>query len=124
MTLKLGDFKKGLILRLFLLLRYMDFFPTPSNMTTDFLFEKSANYFPSEEAPQRAAALLPKAKIITLLINPSDRAYSWYQVESRSQPRPLVRGRATCFIFEGMLSFSVQECVQSAASLPGQQSSA
>lgn len=52
----------------------------PSNMTTDFLFEKSANYFPSEEAPQRAAALLPKAKIITLLINPSDRAYSWYQV--------------------------------------------
>lgn len=58
----------------------MDFFPTPSNMTTDFLFEKSANYFPSEEAPQRAAALLPKAKVITLLINPSDRAYSWYQV--------------------------------------------
>lgn len=60
--------------------RYMDFFPVPSNMTTDFLFEKSANYFPSEEAPERAAALLPKAKIITLLINPSDRAYSWYQV--------------------------------------------
>lgn len=58
----------------------MDFFPMPSNVTTDFLFEKSANYFPSEEAPQRAAALLPKAKIITLLINPSDRAYSWYQV--------------------------------------------
>lgn len=58
----------------------MDFFPMPSNMTTDFLFEKSANYFSSEEAPQRAAALLPKVKIITLLINPSDRAYSWYQV--------------------------------------------
>lgn len=34
------------------------------------------------------------------------------------------RGRVTCFIFEGMLRFSVQERVQSAASLPGQQSSA
>uniref|UniRef100_A0A672GAA4 [heparan sulfate]-glucosamine N-sulfotransferase n=1 Tax=Salarias fasciatus TaxID=181472 RepID=A0A672GAA4_SALFA len=59
---------------------YMEFFPMPSNVSTDFLFEKSANYFPSEESPRRAAALLPKAKIITLLINPSDRAYSWYQV--------------------------------------------
>ncbi|MBN3317754.1 NDST4 sulfotransferase, partial [Atractosteus spatula] len=58
---------------------YMEFFPIPSNVTTDFLFEKSANYFPSEEAPKRAAALLPKSKVITLLINPSDRAYSWYQ---------------------------------------------
>lgn len=59
----------------------MEFFPVPSNVTTDFLFEKSANYFPSEDSPRRAAALLPKAKIITLLINPSDRAYSWYQVK-------------------------------------------
>jgi len=58
----------------------MEFFPIPSNVSTDFLFEKSANYFPSEETPKRAAALLPKAKILTLLINPSDRAYSWYQV--------------------------------------------
>lgn len=65
-------------------LRYMEFFPVPSNVSTDFLFEKSANYFPSEESPQRAAALLPKAKIITLLINPSDRAYSWYQVRTQS----------------------------------------
>ncbi|KAL7981800.1 hypothetical protein Chor_000857 [Crotalus horridus] len=58
---------------------YMEFFPTPSNVTTDFLFEKSANYFHSEEAPKRAASLIPKAKIITILIDPSDRAYSWYQ---------------------------------------------
>lgn len=58
----------------------MDFFPTPSNITSDFLFEKSANYFHSEEAPKRAASLVPKAKIITILIDPSDRAYSWYQV--------------------------------------------
>lgn len=62
--------------------RYMDFFPVPSNVTTDFLFEKSANYFHSEEAPKRAASLVPKAKIITILIDPSDRAYSWYQVSN------------------------------------------
>lgn len=58
----------------------MDFFPTPANVTSDFLFEKSANYFHSEEAPKRAASLVPKAKLITILIDPSDRAYSWYQV--------------------------------------------
>ncbi|KAG8592984.1 hypothetical protein GDO81_000686 [Engystomops pustulosus] len=58
---------------------YMDVFPYPSNTTSDFLFEKSANYFQSEEVPKRVAALLPKSKIITILIDPSDRAYSWYQ---------------------------------------------
>uniref|UniRef100_A0A8C9W6S5 [heparan sulfate]-glucosamine N-sulfotransferase n=1 Tax=Scleropages formosus TaxID=113540 RepID=A0A8C9W6S5_SCLFO len=59
---------------------YMEFFPLPSNASTDFLFEKSAAYFDSEIAPRRVAALLPKAKILTMLINPADRAYSWYQV--------------------------------------------
>ncbi|KFO89560.1 Bifunctional heparan sulfate N-deacetylase/N-sulfotransferase 4 [Buceros rhinoceros silvestris] len=66
---------------------YMDFFPAPSNITTDLLFEKSANYFHSEEAPKRAASLIPKAKIITILIDPSDRAYSWYQ-HQRSHEDP------------------------------------
>ncbi|KAF1472004.1 Bifunctional heparan sulfate N-deacetylase/N-sulfotransferase 4, partial [Pygoscelis antarcticus] len=66
---------------------YMDFFPSPSNITTDLLFEKSANYFHSEEAPKRAASLIPKAKIITILIDPSDRAYSWYQ-HQRSHEDP------------------------------------
>ncbi|NWY50287.1 NDST4 sulfotransferase, partial [Chionis minor] len=66
---------------------YMDFFPTPSNITTDLLFEKSANYFHSEDAPKRAASLIPKAKIITILIDPSDRAYSWYQ-HQRSHEDP------------------------------------
>lgn len=61
-------------------LRYMEYFPLPSNTSSDFYFEKSANYFDSEVAARRAAALLPKAKIITILINPADRAYSWYQV--------------------------------------------
>ncbi|XP_016056192.1 PREDICTED: bifunctional heparan sulfate N-deacetylase/N-sulfotransferase 3 [Miniopterus natalensis] len=66
---------------------YMDFFPAPPNVTTDLLFEKSSNYFHSEEAPKRAAALVPKAKIITILIDPSDRAYSWYQ-HQRSHEDP------------------------------------
>ncbi|XP_015418859.1 PREDICTED: bifunctional heparan sulfate N-deacetylase/N-sulfotransferase 4 [Myotis davidii] len=66
---------------------YMDFFPTPANVTSDFLFEKSANYFHSEEAPKRAASLVPKAKLITILIDPSDRAYSWYQ-HQRSHEDP------------------------------------
>lgn len=58
----------------------MEYFPLPSNTSSDFYFEKSANYFDSEVVARRAAALLPKAKIITILINPADRAYSWYQV--------------------------------------------
>ncbi|XP_067900152.1 bifunctional heparan sulfate N-deacetylase/N-sulfotransferase 1b isoform X2 [Heterodontus francisci] len=58
---------------------YMDFFPIPSNTSSDFFFEKSANYFDSEVTPKRAAALMPRAKIITILISPADRAYSWYQ---------------------------------------------
>lgn len=62
----------------------MDFFPFPSNVTTDFMFEKSANYFDTDVAPKRAAALLPRAKILAVLINPSDRAYSWYQVSERT----------------------------------------
>uniref|UniRef100_A0A3B3BE32 Bifunctional heparan sulfate N-deacetylase/N-sulfotransferase 1 n=1 Tax=Oryzias melastigma TaxID=30732 RepID=A0A3B3BE32_ORYME len=59
---------------------YMEYFPLPSNTSSDYYFEKSANYFDSEVTAQRAAALLPKAKIITILISPADRAYSWYQL--------------------------------------------
>ncbi|XP_018580567.2 bifunctional heparan sulfate N-deacetylase/N-sulfotransferase 2 [Scleropages formosus] len=64
---------------------YMDFFPFPSNASTDFMFEKSANYFDTEVAPKRAAALLPRAKILAVLINPADRAYSWYQHQRAHQ---------------------------------------
>ncbi|KAK2922160.1 bifunctional heparan sulfate N-deacetylase/N-sulfotransferase 2 [Channa argus] len=64
---------------------YMDFFPFPSNVSTDFMFEKSANYFDTEVAPKRTAALLPRAKILAVLINPSDRAYSWYQHQRAHQ---------------------------------------
>lgn len=39
---------------------YMEFFPLPSTTTSDFYFEKSANYIDSEVAPQLAATLCPK----------------------------------------------------------------
>ncbi|CAH8870453.1 unnamed protein product [Trichobilharzia szidati] len=42
-------------------------------------FEKSATYFDSPKSPARIHALMPKVKLIVLLRNPVDRAYSWYQ---------------------------------------------
>ena len=57
---------------------YMKYFPKVNKSTT-VVFEKSANYFDSSLAPRRAAALLPKAKLIVILSDPSKRAYSWYQ---------------------------------------------
>lgn len=44
-----------------------------------YYFDKSATYFDDPKVAQRAANLLPKARIVILLINPADRAYSWYQ---------------------------------------------
>lgn len=58
---------------------YMNFFPIPSNATDKLMFEKSANYFDGELVPKRAHTLLPHAKILSILISPAKRAYSWYQ---------------------------------------------
>lgn len=58
---------------------YMNFFPVTANSTTKYFFEKSATYFDGELVPKRVHALLPQAKLITILISPSKRAYSWYQ---------------------------------------------
>ena len=58
----------------------MEFFPLPSNSSGTYLFEKSATYFEHENVPQRVFSLIPKAKIICILIDPAKRAYSWYQV--------------------------------------------
>lgn len=60
--------------------RYMDFFHDIGNDSNTILFEKSANYFDSKITPMRVRALLPSAKIITILVDPVKRAYSWYQV--------------------------------------------
>ena len=58
----------------------MDFFRDIGNDSNTVLFEKSANYFDNRMTPFRAHALLPDAKIITILVDPVKRAYSWYQV--------------------------------------------
>ncbi|RWS12531.1 Bifunctional heparan sulfate N-deacetylase/N-sulfotransferase-like protein [Dinothrombium tinctorium] len=58
---------------------YMNFYPLPKNSTGNYFFEKSATYFDGELVPMRAHSLLPNAKIITILISPIKRAYSWYQ---------------------------------------------
>lgn len=57
----------------------MDFFPTDANSSTKYYFEKSATYFDGELVPKRVHSLLPHAKLITILISPARRAYSWYQ---------------------------------------------
>ncbi|CAJ0604455.1 unnamed protein product [Cylicocyclus nassatus] len=43
------------------------------------IFEKSATYFDNGNAAKDAFALIPDAKIIVILSDPSRRAYSWYQ---------------------------------------------
>jgi len=58
---------------------YMSFFPVPKNATARYLFEKSATYFDGDLVPRRSHALLPHAKLVTILISPARRAYSWYQ---------------------------------------------
>uniref|UniRef100_T1JKB2 [heparan sulfate]-glucosamine N-sulfotransferase n=1 Tax=Strigamia maritima TaxID=126957 RepID=T1JKB2_STRMM len=67
---------------------YMSFFPVPENSTAKFLFEKSATYFEGELIPMRAHALLPRAKLVTILVSPAKRAYSWYQ-HMRSHQDPV-----------------------------------
>ncbi|CAB0012676.1 unnamed protein product [Nesidiocoris tenuis] len=67
---------------------YMDFFPVSKNTTSQYFFEKSATYFDGELVPKRAHALLPQAKLVTILISPAKRAYSWYQ-HMRSHQDPV-----------------------------------
>ncbi|KAJ8941018.1 hypothetical protein NQ318_006447 [Aromia moschata] len=50
-----------------------------SNSSARYYFEKSATYFDGELVPRRVHALLPHARLITILISPAKRAYSWYQ---------------------------------------------
>ncbi|XP_058838598.1 bifunctional heparan sulfate N-deacetylase/N-sulfotransferase [Topomyia yanbarensis] len=59
---------------------YQNFFPVQPNGTGGrYMFEKSATYFDGELVPKRSHALLPHAKLVTILISPAKRAYSWYQ---------------------------------------------
>uniref|UniRef100_A0A915E8N8 Matrin-type domain-containing protein n=1 Tax=Ditylenchus dipsaci TaxID=166011 RepID=A0A915E8N8_9BILA len=69
---------------------YADKFRSSSNVSSaSVIFEKSANYFDSEEAPMAIQALLPGAKLIVIMINPVDRAYSWFQhIASHNESLP------------------------------------
>lgn len=58
---------------------YMNFFPLQGGNGSKYMFEKSATYFDGDLVPKRAHALLAHAKIVTILISPAKRAYSWYQ---------------------------------------------
>ena len=66
----------------------MDFFPSNVIETNSShlpeepsytLFEKSANYFDRDFVPERAHSLLRDAKLISIIVSPAKRAYSWYQ---------------------------------------------
>lgn len=56
--------------------------------------EASPYYLAHPLAPERAAGLLPTAKIIALLRNPVDRAYSHYQWNRLGREEPLPFGEA------------------------------
>ncbi|KAI6217033.1 [Heparan sulfate]-glucosamine N-sulfotransferase [Aphelenchoides fujianensis] len=43
------------------------------------VFEKTANYFDNPHAAKAIAQFAPDAKIVVILIDPVDRAYSWFQ---------------------------------------------
>ena len=47
--------------------------------------EITPDYLATEEAPARIHALLPACRLIAILRNPVDRAYSWYQHARRSR---------------------------------------
>lgn len=51
--------------------------------------DASAGYLFDPHAPERAAAVLPHAKLVALLRNPVDRAYSHYQASVRKKLEPL-----------------------------------
>jgi hypothetical protein len=51
--------------------------------------EASPSYISHDWAPQRAARALPGAKLLVMLRNPIDRAYSQYQMSRREREEPL-----------------------------------
>ncbi|OUC44560.1 sulfotransferase domain protein [Trichinella nativa] len=65
-----------------------EYFPPRQEKTL--LFEKSATYFDCDLAPLRVHSLLPRAKIIMIVISPIKRAYSWFQhMKAHNDPTAL-----------------------------------
>lgn len=53
--------------------------PSDGERAPALYFDKSATYFDDPKAARRASRLLPDAFVVILLIDPAERAYSWYQ---------------------------------------------
>ncbi|KAH7729577.1 bifunctional heparan sulfate N-deacetylase/N-sulfotransferase 4-like isoform X1 [Aphelenchoides avenae] len=64
------------------------------------VFEKSANYFDSDLAPRAVKALIPHAFLVVLLLDPVDRAYSWYQ-HARAHGDPVAERTSAFELFTG-----------------------
>jgi hypothetical protein len=52
----------------------------PTQSPPVIVFEKSANYFTEPKAPARIKSFMSDVRLAFIIINPVDRAYSWYQV--------------------------------------------
>lgn len=53
--------------------------PPPFRESAPYFFEKSSTYFDGELVSMRVHSLLPRSKLVVILISPLKRAYSWYQ---------------------------------------------
>jgi hypothetical protein len=62
---------------------YFQLFNRNVNKSSELIFfEKSANYFSYKSSPIRIKTFFKdNVKLIILTINPTQRAYSWYQVK-------------------------------------------
>ena len=65
---------------------YQSYFPTNQEAGRyRAIGEVTPDYLASAEAPARIRALLPHCRLVAILRNPVDRAYSWYQHARRSR---------------------------------------
>lgn len=59
-------------------------FPSPGRLQGRLAMEATPDYLQDPQAPERAAALMPDARLIVLLREPLRRALSWFQHRQRS----------------------------------------
>lgn len=65
---------------------YQSYFPAPADAPRfAAIGEVTPDYLAIAEAPGRIRDLLPEVRLVAILRNPVDRAYSWYQYARRSQ---------------------------------------
>lgn len=67
---------------------YRSFFPVISESDAKITGEATPYYLYDPHVPKRVAAVVPSVKLIILLRNPTDRAYSHYQFEVRKGTEP------------------------------------